>query len=230
MPSKELHLNKTLTLLEAFQIDKNAIDTFLSNVRFEQEIEIEQNEISRSISKGDLKKLNEILSIEKEKFLLRDSKPKLNEIQKKEINYYNSRKSILNQNLFDLRKTKFILSPLVQTYESDWGWIVRPSLPKVIEISIKNILNSEAKEHYFLFQRSYIYDYLLDTNILEFPLNEYQYFFLRLFEVPQTIAESANRFYNEFEYESKKEKRQLMDLTQSILRELIFRMFIVEND
>ncbi len=232
MQNKEIHFIKTISLLEALQVDKNIIIDNIPKSGIEDVLKMAmgQKEIGKKLTKDNLKRLNEILAIEKEKFLLRDNEIELKEIQKKEISYYESRKVLLNQNFTDLINMEFVLSPLVNTYESDWEWIVRPALHELFEINIKDILNTDAKDYYFLFQRSCIYDDLLDTNLLEFPLNGYQYFFLRFFELPQTLTESIDRFHSEFEYKSQKEKQQLIGFTQAIIRDLIFRMLIVPHN
>ncbi|PRX57533.1 hypothetical protein [Flagellimonas meridianipacifica] len=171
------------------------------------------------------KPLKEILEIEIEKFSSSDTKENIKTIYKNERILYIERSVLLSENFLSYQNREFALNPLVTTYESDWKWIVRDSY--IEELDISKLLASPPSDFYFLFKRTGGFDYVNKTNVLEFPLNENQYFFLRLFEKTQSLSESIHHFCSNFLYDSREEKEKIKSRAVEILKELIFRMFII---
>ncbi len=221
------HYKRTLVLVEALSLDKSLFVNKISQVKRDdlKDVMLDTKGLGKRISSLDQKRLNEIFEIEQEKFFLRDSISFTKEIRKREVSQSKLRNIVLNKPYTKIFKMRFGLNPLVNTYESDWKWIIRESYSEVLEV--KNILITKEEDHYFLFKRTGVYDKSLETNVLEYPLSEYSYFLLRLFESPITLMEATNRLLLELELESEREKKQIWNLTEFLIRELIFRMFII---
>mgnify|MGYP003113432124 CR=1 FL=1 len=223
----EIYYSRTLALMEALSIDSHL---FLNRLSFAEKgnfLKIETEPIwgEKKLTRLNHKRLNEIFSIEQEKYFLRDNIYYVKEIRKIEISQSKIRSIILNKPFSDLLKIKFVLNPFVSTYESDWKWIVRHSYTEVF--NLKNILDVNEKDYYFLFKRTGVYDSSLGTNILEFPLSDCSYFLLRLFESPNSLMKASARFLRQFELVPEDEKKQIQSLTESLITELMFRMFII---
>jgi hypothetical protein len=230
MSITEIHYKKTLTLLETLQInDVKALKNIsLADVDDMLEIVMKQSDIKEKLTEENLQQFQEICAIEQEKYAIRDAKNTVKEIYNEDLLNCQKRNQLLAQPFGNLLHKKFVVSPFVTTYEADWKWIVREAYAESLEI--QKIINSNAQDHYFVFQRSGMFDDAADTNVLEFPLSEDQYFMLRLFESPNTILENSNRFISQFEIASEEELQQLLSFTESLLRELIFRTFLVAQD
>ncbi len=172
-----------------------------------------------------LKKLKEIYAIEKEKLALRDSKKVTDTIFRKELSYNIEREKLLSLNFPELQDTMLVLNALATTYESDWKWCERDPFQAVFDF--KKILGTEKDDHYFLLEKTGTFDGLLDTNVSEFPLTEYQYFLLQLFEKPTKVKDVLMEFFKVFEVANSEEAKELSVLTEHLIRDFIFRRFIV---
>jgi hypothetical protein len=171
-------------------------------------------------------RLKEIYSIEKEKFSLRDSKEITKEIFKNEAFLNIQREKLLSSSYLELKRKTFIMNSKIYLYESDWNWIVRDPI-RGRNSDINKILKSKKDDHYFLFEKTGTYDIKLDSNISEFPLSKYQYFLLSLFEKSGNLNNVINMFIQSFEINNIEEKKELLAITEVMIRELIFRRFIV---
>lgn len=208
----DLNLLENLTS-EKKSTPKAIINTFYDKIR------------ERIKEKKDfLRMLQEILDIEREKAVLKDDSTILSSIQEYESKHDFKREKLLSANI-ELANIKFQLSPFVTTYESYWNWVVRET--EVENFDIRDNLNNQPEDYYFLFQRTGTYDDILDNNVFEFPLSKYQYFLLEIFESQKTISNASEEFSQVFEYATKNERKEFEDLTLSLIRDLIFRKFIV---
>lgn len=174
------------------------------------------------------KKIKEIYAIEKEKLKLRDSEEAIERIFKKEAVYTMQREKLLSLNFNELTAVEFMVNPLVDTYPSDWKWLEREPFEKLFDL--KTILNTKKEDHYFLFEKTGTFDALVDSNISEFYLTEYQYFLLQLFEEAKTVKSALSDFSQAFEITNVQEEKEFFFLAEKLLKELIFRRFIVVPD
>ncbi|MEM8507212.1 MAG: hypothetical protein AAF717_05250 [Bacteroidota bacterium] len=175
-----------------------------------------------------LNRIKEIFAIEKEKLRLRDSKEVIERIFKKEMLYNIEREKLLFLSLEELQEKTLGINPLVNIYESDWKWFDNDPFRGMFDL--KEILNTEKSDHYFLLEKTGTSDALLDSNVFESPLTEYQYFLLQLFEEPKKVKDVITEFIKVFEVSSVKEKEELLVLTENQIRELIFKRFILIPD
>lgn len=176
---------------------------------------------------GVLERLNEILEIENQKMVFRNSYDEICDIFNKEIANCKTRDKILANPIEPILDSRFVISPQVETYESNWKWIVSERYNQ--SLNFDEILKCKKGDYYFLLQQTGTYDALLESNIFEFPLTDFQYFLLVQFEKPCKISTAMEVFQQEFDIDSDTEKIQLQNVTEKLIKELIFRMFIVED-
>lgn len=222
----KVSFSRTLAFIEFLKLDSQNIkpsidgnvDMHILLLQFIQD----QSQLNTDV----LDRLNEICAIENEKLLLSNSKEEIATIFESEVGYCKSRDILLRRPLDKNLKLKFTLSPYIKTYESFWKWNI--SVFNGSSLNFKDILNQSGEDYFFLFQQTGTYDSLTRSNVLELPLTEYQYFLLSMFERPSTIDTVIERFEQEFDCTTPQEKLQLKVNTEALIRNFIFKMFIVE--
>lgn len=218
--------SRTLAFLEFLKLDIQSIkpsfdgtvDMHILLTKFIQD----QSQLSTDV----LDRLNEICAIENEKLVRANTKEEMATIFELEVGYCKSRDRLLKRSFDKNLKSKFVLSPYVKTYESYWRWTTLAS--DGLSLNFKAILEQSAGDYFFLFQQTGTDDALTRSNILELPLTEYQYFLLPMFERPSTIDVVIGGFMQEFDCTSAEEELQLKVNTEALIRNFIFKMFIVE--
>ncbi|WP_340064283.1 hypothetical protein [Ascidiimonas aurantiaca] len=170
----------------------------------------------------------EILSIEKEKLVLRNPKSRLNKIFEQEIIQCAKRDILLKDGINYIKQEQLYLNPAIEIYESDWRWIVRESEAKRFDIS--ELIETPPGNYYFLFEKCGTFDECTDTNVFETPLTQLQYLFLRLFEEENQVAEVLKKFYSVFEVDTPSEQAELDIQTEKILNMCIYRRFLITNE
>ena len=170
--------------------------------------------------------LSEILAIEQEKKSFQNIEVERKAIAEREKANYHYREILLNQPLGQILDLRFAQNPLVKTYESYWNW----SQAGISENpqQFQELLASEKSDYFFVLQQTGSFDERSESNILELPLTEYQYFILGQFEEPIKLRNAAQRFIDQFDVAKKEEANQLEEMTYTLLRELVFRTFILK--
>lgn len=221
------HFRRTFEVMQLLQLEA-AFFEGIANSKNNFSVTLDQFIASTEIKKTLKQRLQEIHAIENEKLTLVNSGKAIKVILQKEISYCQDRDSFLLKEFAQLLKLNFIISPYVHLYESHWKWIVRET--NIEFLSLPDILKEEPGDYFFVLQQTGSYDEPSHSNILEFPLTEYQYFLLSQFEEPKTVAEVMDIFSMEFDCQSASERAQLTVLTEQLIRELIFRLFIVIDE
>lgn len=175
-----------------------------------------------------LELLKEIYAIEKEKMSLSNYQAETIEIFKKEVRVYRLRENLLSKSRDEFLELKFVINPFIKLYESNWNWSQK-ELDETPDL-YDTILKSEKDDYHFILQQTGTYDELLESNILESPLSEYQAYMLSLFENPIAIISALEIFENEFDVNSEEEKNELRKITEALVQKLIFRTFIIQFD
>lgn len=180
------------------------------------------------LNKKSKKALSEIYKIELEKNNLKNScYAKIQKIAESELFVYQEREIILCSNFENFFEENFIVNPMLRIYSSQWNWVLdRIYKPTSL---MENTKYPKAGKFFFAFLATGSVDPFFRSNILEFPLNEYQYFLLQYFIKPRTIVSAIQFFQAQFEPDSEIEREQLKDLTLNIFRELIYKTFIVQS-
>ncbi len=173
-----------------------------------------------------LNRIKEIYSIEKEKLYLRDSKKVTEEIFEKEVVYNVEREKLLSFSFQKLQKVRLVVNPLVNIYQSNWKWCDSDPFHGIFDL--KKIMITEKDDHYFLLEKTGTFDVWLDSNVSEYYLTEYQYFLLQLFEEGKKVKDVLFEFIQVFEVTNAAEKKELFVITERLIKELIFRRFIIK--
>ncbi|XLS28751.1 DUF6734 family protein [Flavobacteriaceae bacterium M23B6Z8] len=189
------------------------------------DLKANRNSLRKVLSDQQCRMLEEIYSIEQEKLRIKDRESDLKLIFDQEIAWNVERDRILNLNFEAITKLRFMVNPYMEVYESYWEWIVRES--EFREFVLEEVIAEEASEFYFGFERCGTYDAVTDSNIFEFPLTEFQYIIMRLFEETSDTGEVLASFYAMFEVTTELEDKELKDKVEKILKQLIYRRCIV---
>ena len=224
------HFSRTLEILQLTKINMEKPEAWYKIIDQSDADSLSEKleEIIRNSKNLYADRLKEIYAIEQEKFNLRDTKDNIRAIFKKEESYNLGREKLLGLSFSELQKIELVTSPLVRIYEADWKWFLR--YPFQNGFDLKKVLATKKEDHYFLLEKTGTFDDLLDSNISDFPLIEYQYFLLQLFEKSKKVEEALEDFYKIFEIADEKAMKNLIMLTEKIMKELIFRRFIVQSD
>ncbi len=221
------HFKRTITIgqLAGINFEKNSpqqisVDQNLSHISSK-----ELKKCIKSYKGSHKKKIKEIYAIEKEKLKLRDSITTVESIFKKEALYNIEREKLLNLSLKELSQIPLKINSLISIYEADWKWFEIEPFEKIFDI--KKILVTKKSDHYFLFEKTGTFDSIYDTNISEFPLTEYQYYVLQLFEKKRDVKNVINDFIQLFDITNQKEEIEFFVVVEKLMKELIFRRFIV---
>ncbi len=223
MLDPDTHYKRTLATLNGMDLEFE----LKSNSNPEQL----ENQLYRHIKKRAIPKsknhalLHQIYSIEKEKKELRNTQTERFGIFQKEKFIYELREKYLDCAPESYLDSAFCKNPFVFTYESDWNWSMKDldEEPRVLE----KLLSADKSDIYFVFQQTGSYDELSQSNILELPITEYEYFLIYLFEDPKTISAAMKSFQFEFDVNTEEELAQLRQVTLSLIQELIYKTFIV---
>ncbi len=201
----------------------------LSNIKKDKEIFSLFKEYSIKRIQNNIKKelIEEIIMIEYEKVILKDNFKVINEISACEKRFNIHREEILSFYKEKELKEKFRISPFIKYYESFWEWF---ETDEANFFTILDNINCPKGNYFFLFKKIGIYDEISQSNILEFPLNKFNYFLLRIFEEPMTIYDATKKFMKGFDFDSEIEFLELKKQTSLMLKIMIFNKFIILND
>ncbi len=227
----EKHLPRTLYLADLMNL----------KIKVSDKLEINENEqrvfkhfthyflnlVDSKIEKDEAKILKEILAIETKKHQLKGSTEEIKDISKFEDELNRSRDQLLCNNDQTFLETRLVVSPYIYTYESHYRWILEEN--DLSKFDIAQNLNAPSGDFYFLFQKIGSCDALINSNIFEFPLNQYQYLLLQLFDESLTVEEAIDEFMERFVIHTSNEEQQLKTLTTGIIKNLLFRKFIFSN-
>jgi len=222
------HFYKTIIITDklGYQLVQDFIKIYdLDNVSDKQLFNLFYKFSYERIHNEDHKELvQEVLAVEYEKIKLKSNSRTIKKIalQEKELNI--KRERILYLNEKEISKKKFIVSSFVNYYESFWKFIWDEATDNF------NILENLAQpkgDYYFLYQKTGIYDEVSLNNILEFPINKYDYFLLQIFEEPKEVDTAMSEFIEVFDYDTQNEYLELKKQATSMIKNLIFRKFIV---
>lgn len=221
------HFTNTILFAQTAKINLENFYTF-SLVADIDDLNQLSRKFNEDISVSDnlyLDALKEIFAIEKEKLVLRDSKKTVKLIFCKEKFLNEHREKLLFLPFEKLKDISLVVNPMIETYESDWKWHEREAFQNLFDI--KHNLTINRGDYFFLLEKTGTFDVLLDTNVFEFPLTEYQYFLLRLFNKPKKVKIVLKDFYKFFDIKNFTENIEFCTLTEKIIKELVFRRFIV---
>lgn len=173
--------------------------------------------------------IRQILEVEQEKFSLRDTK--LPEISKEILSNY----ATYNQNIDrllslstnNLKEVILQQNPYIESYSTDWKFVFLNETDQ--ENLFDKILKIPKDEYYFLFQRTDVFDHILQTNVMEFHLTKYEYYVLQLFQERNHVQNVMDEFIAVFEVETEAQLQTLMKEITRIVKFLIYRKFIVQN-
>ena len=222
-----IHFERSIRILNALKYDLLAKFESEGGFNFEDPIHAFYHFSLQSVEGIKKKELiKEILKIEFEKAKLRDNKIDTVKIALKELKTIYQMDELLSGNDVSILCQIYSINPLVTVFESDWRFILGQESEK-FDIIIN--LSQPKSNFFFLFQRIGIYDYIADTNVLEFELNKYECLLIRIFETPKTARKAILEFMNMFEYDHKNELEELTNQSLGMIKYLIFRRFIVVN-
>ncbi|WP_430908249.1 hypothetical protein [Maribacter sp. 2-571] len=171
------------------------------------------------------KALLEIYAIEKEKDILKGDQQQVSALFALETTLLQKREQWLSRPIRTLMDQTFVVNPNIKTYESDRNWDIDPKGNAAVHFQA--ILESGEGDYYFALIKTGSYDSILQSNVLEIPLSEYQNFLLYHFERPITIGSAMHFFKEQFSPETTDEAQQLDTLTDLLLQALLFHMLIV---
>ncbi|WP_418502316.1 hypothetical protein [Flagellimonas sp.] len=170
----------------------------------------------------------EIYSIERDKLNLRGSESEIKSILNQEAVSNVIREKLLTMSFTQLFKETLVKNPLIYLYQSKWKWFERDPFQRPYDL--KSVLTSEVDNHFFVLEKTGTFDTLFDSNIFEFPITEYQFFLIQLFENPEIVENAFKKFTDIFDVINEGEKKELLSITKRLIEELIFRRFIVVAD
>lgn len=168
--------------------------------------------------------IKEILEIDYEKKKLGDAKEDLDFIRQFEKSANKVREKILFMSHSQILDLEFSINHYAKLYESNWQIIGEFENDR--EHLISNLTKSKS-DYYFLLQKTGIFDHILKTNVLEYNLNEQEYLLLRIFENPKKAEIALNEYCNFFKILDKYQYNEIKTLFISILRDCIYRKFII---
>jgi len=219
---RTIEVLKALNLMTVFDDLSSTVNTndLDATVSFAESISTDKTILQNQSS--DL--IREIVSTELDKYTLRDNHEKLAEIAKKEFIFNQEREILLTSKKDKLREIDFIMSPFVNIYMSDYKiiWDITKD-----EFMLADNIGKPESEHYYLFQRIDIHDQFM-SNILEFPLTQYECFILQLFEQTKRYQDVLIAFKDIFDYETTKEEQVIEHNFEHILNYFIFKKFLIK--
>jgi len=164
----------------------------------------------------------ESLEIEYEKIALKDNHISINKIALHEQKINAQRENLMHLNVNEIKIKKFVVNPSVKTYESYW-----PIISDNIDYILNNNVEKSKGDFFFLYQKIGMFDALSQNNILEFQLTKYEYFIIQLFDNYKTADLAFKEFISVFEYNNQKEFKQIEKIFFKILKEMIYKKFII---
>jgi hypothetical protein len=189
-----------------------------------------QHTLAQFQSSDPLEMMQQILEIEQEKFSLRNHHSA--EIDTKINLAYDTfnceREHLLQLSLEDLKNIKLQQNQYVSCYASDWKFVFINETDNT-EL-LDKIQEFPKDEYYFVFQQTDVFDYVLQTNVLEFHLTKYEYYVLQLFDEAASVKEVLTNFFEVFEIETEAQMHSLQKEATRIIKFLIYRKFIVHSN
>jgi hypothetical protein len=171
--------------------------------------------------------ITQILDIELEKFAL-SSKQIDEKIHSDYARYNLERETILQLDETALNGVTLQQNPYVECYAANCKFVILNETDQA-QLFAK-ILDFPKDEYYFIFQRTDVFDPVLQTNVLEFQLTKYEYYVLQLFQDTATVEKVMDAFIDVFEVETEEEFNSLKQEATRIIKFLIFRKFLVNNE
>ncbi|MEM6718719.1 MAG: hypothetical protein AAF611_05375 [Bacteroidota bacterium] len=170
--------------------------------------------------------IREIISIEFDKYMLRDTSEKVVEIAQKERIWNTEREVLLTTQKDLLKELDFVMNPFVTIYMSDYKiiWDVTKD-----EFMLKDNIGQPESEHYYVFQQIDLFD-PNQSNILEFPLTQYECYILQLFKELLGFQEALSAFKNIFNYETAEEQQVIETNFRDIINYFIYKKFLVRPE
>lgn len=170
--------------------------------------------------------LLDLLEVERKKIGFRIFEgDRLSNIEMMEKKFNQDRDVLMRLSLENYMNLTFKINPFVKTAVSCWEWVLRESEYETYDF--KSNFNKAKSPNYFLFQQIWFYDKLTCNNVFEYPLNKYQYFFIDFLSENSEISLGIEAFCKSFEIKSAKDKELILQNLKIILRDMIFRKFIV---
>ncbi len=170
--------------------------------------------------------LLDLLEVEYKKIGFRTfENDKLSNIETMEKKFNRDRDELMLLSLKDYMNLTFKVNPFIMTEVSGWEWVLREREYEAYDF--KSNFNKAKSANYFLFQQIWFYDKLTRSNVFEYPLNKYQYFFMNFLGQNSKINLGIEAFCESFEIKSSKDKKLILNNLKIILRDMIFRKFIV---
>lgn len=167
--------------------------------------------------------VREVLSIEYEKIKLKDNPDTIRKISKYEKKWNEKRDEIFSLSIIDFMGLTLTASPLAKTYESNWEIVsVYPSSSYVT-----TNVSKEKNDFYFLFQRIGILDRLSQNNIVEYPLDRFEYVIFELFENSKSVSSALGEFVLLFDCDAPDERKEIEKRYLKIVKSAVFRKFLI---
>lgn len=178
------------------------------------------------VDKQSARIILDLLEIERKKIGFRTfEKGRLSKIEAMEKIFNRDRDELMRLSLKDYMNLTFRVNPFIMTEVSGWEWVLREK--EYEAYYFKTNFNKAKSPNYFLFQQIWFYDKLSHSNVFEYPLNKYQYFFMDFLSQNSKIGLGIETFCEIFETGSAKDKELILQNLKIILRDMIFRKFIV---
>lgn len=220
------HFERTIAIGQTIGINfEKAINTQTSS---NKKVSKEVKNCIKFYKGPHLKKIKEIYAIEKEKLKLRDSIKIVRNIFEKEALYNIEREILLKLPPGERSQITLKINSLISIYEADWKWSEREPFEKIF--NLKKILITKKADHYFLLERTGTFDFISDSNVCEFPLTEYQYYILQVFEKSKKVKDVLSDLAQLLDVTDEIERIEFFILTEKVIKYLVFKRFIVAGN
>lgn len=142
-----------------------------------------------------------------------------------ELHIIQQRDKLLRQPFHKLLDTTFCASPLTRLGTSRYKWIHKESEAKYWTIS--RIISDSPTVQPYIIQSTIFEDELTGNKYIGFPLDEYEFYLLKLFQTPNKLIEVWDKFCSEFDCKTEEESMQLHSRTEDLINSLIFKTYII---
>lgn len=212
-------LNESLTNIDYKQSPDEVLKSFYENVKSL----LTQTSL---VDKPRTETLMDLLDIERSKINFRTSESRqLLNIEMMEKKFNRDRDILMPLSLENHMNLTFKINPFVKTAVSGWEWVLKEREYETYDF--KSNFNKAKGSHYFLFQQIWFCDKLSCSNVFEYPLNKYQYFFMDFLGQNPDMSLAFDVFCESFEITSVEDKELILHNLKIILKDMIFRKFIV---
>jgi hypothetical protein len=178
------------------------------------------------VDKHSVEILLDLLEVERKKIGFRTFEiGRLSKIETMEKKLNRDRDELIFLSLKDYMNLTFRVNPFIKTEVSGWEWVLREK--EYEDYDFKSNFNKAKSPNYFLLQQIWFYDKLSFSNVFEYPLNKYQFFFMDFLNQNSKIGLGIEAFCESFEIKTTKDKKLILNNLKIILRDMIFRKFIV---